>query len=246
MTHHHDARHHQSVYRTLSIMEFLATVPDASAEEIQEATGIPLSSIYRLISPCVDSGVLQKTAVGRYGAGPVSVQLAQQYRDETLGRGLITKTLAELSQQTGEMAAFMVPRGTEALCVESVESRNTLRCSFSVGAAQPLVRGATAVSLLSRLSEERRQEIFHRYNLGHQEVKAIQESCRTALHQGLAVSTGALDIGVWGVSSPVTNTDGSLRGTVTLMAPANRIAHRQQEYIRNVKETAVNLSGGEK
>lgn len=235
-----------SVTRILSILSHLASVPDASVEDLAAQTGTPLSSVYRLLNPAVESGLVQKTAVGRYGAGPAAVQMAEQYREETLGRGLITQTLTQLSQDTGEMAAFMVARGTEALCVDSVESRNTLRCSFSVGAAQPLLRGATAIALLSHSSVERRSTIFQRYDLSDREIAVVERSCEQARHQGFAVSTGALDMGVWGASAPVTSPDGSLRGAVTLMAPANRISHRQQQYVRRVQETAMNLSGGEK
>ncbi|WP_051299427.1 IclR family transcriptional regulator [Arthrobacter castelli] len=240
----HESAQGQSVVRSLSILRALATVPDASVEEIVDRTGIPLSSVYRLLGPLVDSGFLHKSTVGRYGAGPTSVKLAARYRDETLEKGAITSRLTQLSNSSGELVAFVVPQETEALCVQAVESRNTLRCCFSVGASQPLVRGATAISILSRLCEESRSAVFKTYRLDDSDILRIRESCDRAARDGFAISLGELDQGVWGVSSPVTDADDRIRGTVTLMAPANRIHHRQQQLVRQVREAALNLSGG--
>lgn len=233
-----------SLARTMRVLSTLAKVPQASAKEISSATGIPVSTVYRLLVHMVASGFVQKTSARHYGAGPIAVQLAERYRDTTLTTGSVTPYLRQLAQDSGELAAFMVAHGTEAVCVETVESTHTLRCSYTVGASQPLLRGATATALLSRMSSSARADIFDHYQLPVSQRHRIEQSCSQAAATGYAVSSGELDSGIWGASAAVTDAAGILSGVVTLMAPVERSTRRAPQLINLVRRTAESLSGG--
>lgn len=230
--------------RTLEILVALAKVPQATAKELSESTQIPVSSIYRLLTPLVASGFVQKTSARHYSAGPIAVQLSERYRDTTLTTGSVTPQLRQLAQDSGELAAFMVVHGTEAVCVEAVESKHTLRCSYTVGASQPLLRGATATALLSRMPVSSRHAVFEHYRVPSAQRAGIERACAKALADGYAVSTGELDSGIWGASAPVVDDAGVLGGVVTLMAPVERSAHRGPQLIKLIRRTAGALSGG--
>lgn len=230
--------------RVLRVLTALAKVPQASVRELSDATQIPLSSVYRILDDSMASGFIRKTSASHYGAGPVSVQLSERYRDTTAMHGTVTPYLRELSQQTGELTAFMVVHGVEAVCVESVESEQALRCSYTVGASQPLTYGATARTLLGQFTTEDRKDIFEYYSIGRDEQLELDRQCAIANAEGYAVSAGELDEGVWGVSAPVTNSQGELQGAVTLMAPVARAESRDAELIKLTRQTAMALSGG--
>lgn len=230
--------------RALGVLGALAKVPQATVKELSVATRIPVSTIYRLLVPLVASGFVHKTTTRHYGAGPIAVQLSERYRDATLTTGSVTPLLRQLAQDTGELAAFMVVHGTEAVCVDAVESQHTLRCSYTVGASQPLLRGATATALLSHLTAKRRAEIFDYYDVQSGERIERELACERSLSDGYAVSLGALDDGIWGVSVAVADGSGALRGAVTLMAPAHRSTHRSQQLIGFVRRVSEALSGG--
>ncbi|GAA1883634.1 hypothetical protein GCM10009715_32490 [Paeniglutamicibacter psychrophenolicus] len=172
------------------------------------------------------------------------MELAERYRDAHPGTGILASHLRLLAEATGELAAFMVVRGTEAVCVEAVESRHTLRASYSVGAAVPLLRGATATALLSRMPPAARGSILEHYNVPAAQRADIESACAQAQADGYAVSTGELDPGIWGVSVPVPDGRGQLAGTLTLMAPSERSGHREEELIELVRGTADALSEG--
>lgn len=230
--------------RTLSVLGALAKVPQATVKELSETTRIPVSTVYRLLVPLTASGFVHKTTARHYGAGPIAIQLSERYRDATLTTGSVTPLLRQLAQDTGELAAFMVTHGTEAVCVDAVESKHTLRCSYTVGASQPLLRGATATALLSQLTAKRRTEIFDYYDVRREERVERESACERALSVGYAVSLGELDDGIWGASSAVIDGAGMLSGAVTLMAPAHRSAHRSQQLVGSVRRIAETLSGG--
>jgi Transcriptional regulator len=230
--------------RLLQILSSLAKSPQATAKELAESTQIPVSTVYRLLAPLVASGFAQKTSSRHFGAGPIAVQLSERYRDTTLTTGSVTPYLRQLAQDSGELAAFMVAHGSEAVCVEAVESRHTLRCSYTVGASQPLLLGATATALLSRMPMDSRSAVFDHHRIPAAQRERLEQECATALADGYATSIGELDVGIWGVSAPVMDGAGTLDGVVTLMAPVERSAHRRAELIGLVRRTADSLSGG--
>lgn len=235
----------RAVPRTLSILRQLSRSPDLSVLEIAQQTGIPESTVYRILAETNLAGFTRRVGVGRYSAGPASIPFAQRYRDHALDQTAIAAQLDRLVEQSGELAAFLVPYGNEALCVETVETHRTLRCSFSTGATQPMLYGATATALLSRLPQAQRQQVYRHYALDDAAIQRIEGSCRQALTDGYATSVGALDPGVWGVSAPVTDAAGALIGTVTIMAPESRTQGRTTRLIDLVRTTSAELSGGQ-
>ncbi|MEW2354869.1 IclR family transcriptional regulator [Spirillospora sp. NPDC029432] len=231
--------------RLLQVLRLFAREESLTAERIAERTGIPVSTVYRLLAHLTEFDFVRRSPAGpMYAAGPVAVQFAERYRSEALLRTTIGPRLARLSQESGELAAYLVPVGTEALCVDAVEGLRLLRCCYSRGATQPLLRGATAQAILACLPEERRQAVYAAYDLSPEQVGDLEAEHEQVRREGVAVSEGALDEGVWGASSPVLDADGVLGGAVTVMAPAARSTHHRRYYVRLVREAARDLSGG--
>ncbi|GAA1454979.1 IclR family transcriptional regulator [Nocardiopsis tropica] len=229
--------------RLLGVLMVFAEAERATASEASEATGIPVSTVYRMLDRLSATGFVERVGTA-YRAGPVAVRFAEKYRNGALERTAIGPRLERLSHESGELAAFMVPVGTEALCVDAVEGARVLRCCYTRGAAQPLLRGATAEALLAHLPESRRQEVYAAYRLPAERVRALEAAHPLVREQGVAVSESALDEGVWGASAPVLGDSGSLNGVVTVMAPAALTERRRPYYVRLVKEAARDLSGG--
>lgn len=230
--------------RVLLVLGALAKTPRASVKQLAESTKIPPSTLYRLLAPLVASGFARKTSSRHYCAGPVAVQLAERYHDGEPGNGEILDVLSMLADASGELAAFMVVRGTEAVCVEEVESSHTLRAAYSVGVAVPLLRGATAIALLSRMPVLQREEIFEHYGVGSAQRTQIEVACAEAKAAGYALSVGELDPGIWGISAPVLDGQQHLAGTITLMVPIERSNNREEELIKLVRCAAETLSEG--
>ncbi len=172
------------------------------------------------------------------------MHLAEHYHDVDPAIGLLTTYLRRLAETSGELAVFMVVRGTEAVCVEEVESSHTLRASYSVDAPGLLPPGATATALLSRMPAASRGSIFDHHIIPAAQRADIVSSCAQARADGYAVSTGELDPGIRGVSVPALDAQGQLAGTLTLVAPIERSSHREEELIGIVRDTADALSEG--
>lgn len=229
----------------MNILLLFARHRSLSSAQISGLLRIPASTVYRHLQALLQAGfVVESQVIGRYSAGPEVVRLADNYRQEALAQGVVRQRLERLSQQTGELAAFMVQSSGEALCVESVESEHFLSCSYAAGRSRPLLHGASARAILAFLPEEEVGEIFAAQFLTRDEEAAIRDDLENIRERGYSTSSGALAPGIWGVSAPVYNETGSLAGVVTTMVPIERAGtdDARAQFIYSTCEAALDLS----
>ncbi|MGW5124855.1 IclR family transcriptional regulator [Streptomyces sp. NPDC004069] len=215
-------------HRTGAILAVLAEQATVSADEICRHTGIPISAVYRHLNDLVQIGLASPTRTrGRYCAGSLAVLMAENYRREMLGGGAVKSRLTRLASDTGELAAFLIPSGDHVLCVEAADGPRMVKCSFSPGVAQPLTWGASAQAILAHLPADRVAEICAAHRLDPTATESLMVDLRYVRDRGYAMSTGAVDEGVWGVSVPVFDRRGEVTGAVSTMAPQFRVRDHQ-------------------
>ena len=228
----------------MSILLLFARHRSLSSEQISSLLRLPASVVYRHLHTLLQAGfVVESQVIGNYSAGPEVVRLADNYRQEALAQGEVRKRLEQLSQETEELAAYLVQSSQEALCVESVESAHILSCSYSPGRSRPLLHGASARTILAHLPAEEIDGILATRFLQPSEELAIRTDLDEIRTRGYATSSGTLAPGVWGVSAPVFARTG-FAGVVSTMVPQERAATEaeRQAFINRTREAAADLS----
>lgn len=229
----------------MSILLLFARHRTLSSSQISGLLRLPVSTVHRHLQTLLQAGfVVQNQVIGRYSAGPEVVRLADNYRQEALAQGEVRHRLEQLSQDTGELAAYLVQSGNEALCVESVESAHILSCSYAAGRSRPLLNGASARAILAFLPDEERDAILAGHFLRPEEELAVRSDLESIRACGYATSSGALAPGIWGVSAPVLDDGGRLDGVVTTMVPLERAAtdEARAKFISCTRQAAEELS----
>ncbi|MFD3563980.1 IclR family transcriptional regulator [Streptomyces sp. NPDC058686] len=230
-------------HRTGAILVALAEQTTVTAQDLSRRTAIPISAVYRHLNDLVQLGLVSHTRTrGRYCAGSLAVQMAENYRRETLNGGEVKRRLTQLAADTQELAAFLIPSGHQVLCVEAAEGSRMIKCSFSPGLTKPLTFGASAQAILAHLPRERVTTVGEAHGLTPERVAALHVELRRVRDRGYAVSTGAVDEGVWGVSVPVFDRLGQVTGTVSTMAPEFRIRHNHQTLLTLTHAAAQDIS----
>lgn len=215
----------------------------ATAEEISAVTGIPSSAVYRHLTTFVETGLVHQARTrGRYCAGSLTVQMAENYRREVLSQGGVKRRLRRLATDTDELAAFLIARDNDVLCVEAAEGTRVVRCSFSPGLSKPLTFGASAQALLAHLPEDRVARAAAAHGLTPPQVHKLEIDLRRVRGQGFAVSVGQVDPGVWGVSVPVLDRKQNLVGVVSTMAPDFRVRPRHDSLVTLTHAAAQDIS----
>lgn len=224
--------------KALQLLMQVAVSPfPVSAKTLSEQLNVPLSSLYRHLKLLKEWNLIEESVHDKtFVVGPAALLLMHSYETAQHGLDMVETILARLVQQTGEMAAYMVPAGYRALCVRQKESMQALRCSFVQGQSQPLLRGASSKVMLAFMPQSRCEKILRYFNQDHRRDEWEQELTTIRKH-GYAVSTSEIDPGVSGISAPVMK-GSKLLGAVSVMAPAHRVEKDKQRIILHVLQAA--------
>lgn len=228
--------------RALLVLSVLAQSKAAmTAAELMQAAGLSQSTLYRQIAVLRRWGFVMESE-GRYSPGPVSVQLASGFdgnSDLVMAARADMRALAELSH---ESVALVTAVNDRVVCLEMIDSEQSLRCSFDRGRSVPARDGASAKCLLAHMPVDRRDAL-----LDGLDEPAARRAARVAELDaiglaGHAVTQGEVDAGVWGVSAPLLATGRRLRGAITLMAPLTRVDGMEAALLHMTVVTAARIS----
>ena len=232
--------------RVLLVLSALASHGKAmSVKDLLGVTGLAQSTLYRQIALLKRWGFVSENA-GYYAPGPISLQLALGFDGNSLLVEASRNEMQQLARFSQESIGLVVAVNNQVMCLEMIDSRHSLRCSFEKGRAVALKAGASAKSLLAFMPERARTDaldsMFHDDIADRATIEAELEQIRT---QGFAVSDSEVDPGVWGVSVPIYHRAGraaSSSASITLMAPSTRAAGRERQFIDATVRSARAIS----
>lgn len=213
----------RSVRRALDILSLLTEEqPVVSLRAVVEATGLPKTTVVRLVQTLEQYGLLWGTEAG-YMAGPglwrwaylaaSSWRLPEETAD--LLRGLVDRH--------GETVNLMIRRDVHRVCVAQQESPKPLRHVVRIGDELPLWAGASSKILLAGADDGllSRIALLSPYGEGH--VAQLRAWSDEAASEGFAVSHGERETGLTAVAVPVRAANGSVAASLSLSGPSSRL-----------------------
>ena len=232
-----------STDRVLQVLAVLAQHGRAmSAAELMQCTGLARSTLYRQLGRLKDWGFVSEIDAN-YAPGPLSLQLALGFDLASNVMRVARPEMEALSRQSHESVGLIVAVNDRAVCLDMVESSQSLRCSFEKGRSVPLRAGASAKCVLAHLPETARHAVLDvHYSAGSPEWTAARQELDAIRQAGFAASAGEVDAGVWGVSAPVFAAPRHAAGAITLMAPISRAQGQETSLTRMTVVAAARIS----
>ncbi len=232
-----------SADRVLQVLAVLAQNGRAmSASELMLKTGLARSTLYRQLGRLKDWGFVSEINAC-YAPGPLSLQLALGFDLASNIMHAARPEMETLSRQSNESVGLMVAVNDRAICLDMVESRHSLHCSFEKGRSVSLRDGASAKCVLAHLPElQRRAVLDMQYAPGSAEWRAADEVLAAIREAGCATSAGEVDDGVWGLSAPVFAAPRHAVGAITLMAPISRVQGQESAFTQMTVIAAARIS----
>jgi len=229
--------------RVLQVLAVLAQQGRAmSAAELMERTGLARSTLYRQLGRLKRWGFVSEVD-GSYAPGPLSLQLALGFDLASNVMRLARPEMEALARQSHESVGLIVAVNDRAVCLDMVDSHQSLRCSFEKGRSVPLRAGASAKCVLAHLSTAARDAVLDvHYPSGSVEWRAAAQELDAIRQVGYAVSTGEVDAGVWGVSAPVFGSPRHAVAAITLMAPSSRAQGQEPALTQMTVVAAARIS----
>lgn len=221
----------------------------AGVSEISRSTGLPISTVHRLLGILVSSGFARFDQEGRqYTLGLRVFELSHRV---SLARGLSEVALPvmrRLVKETGEPSLLSVPDGLEMVFVERVEGWRRIQIRGTVGERGPLYCTSLGKALVAFMPEEEREDLIRRLELKKiapntitdpDELRAELELTR---RRGYGIADEEREEGVRSLGAPILGSRGKPIAAVCISVPVFRVSREAlEEFAPMVQGAAAEI-----
>jgi DNA-binding IclR family transcriptional regulator len=206
----------RSVQRAYSILAvFGAELPTASMTQIARLTGLPVSTVSRLLATLEAMDFVRRDGAGQYSLGLRMLQLGIAARHSFNFIDVAEPFLVSLNEATGENANLAVECDAEHFTyVRQLMSRHPIRHASWAGRLLPLKDSANGAALRGRVGPA-----------------------------GYAFTHKTIEPDVCAVAAPIRDGGGTVVGSIGVTGPVYRIAERTlHEYGALVVQAAAKIT----
>ncbi len=124
--------------------------PELTVQEIAERVEQPKSTVYRYLALLAEKGLLERgSAEHRYRLGLRILELSRLVRQQLSLADLALPVMREIAAASEETVMLAIPEKARVICVEQVESHQSLRVSFARGMTFPFHASSPSKALLA-------------------------------------------------------------------------------------------------
>ena len=241
----------QSLERIVSILDcFTLEEPVLGVREAARKAGLSSSTAGRLMANMKSLGMLNQDPESQaYMMGAKVLAWAGIYTVTSDIRSISLPVMVRLQEETRETISLYVLEGNERVCVERLESPETVRIVARIGRRIPLYAGSAGKVFLAFLPDARREEILNSIDLKPMTRRTITDldelkSDLNKIHRrGFAVSKGEWILEAAGVAGPIFDQYGRITAALTISGPAQRFTEEKiNDMVPLVKSGAEEIS----
>jgi IclR family acetate operon transcriptional repressor len=225
--------------KALDVLDAVGSAPAGlSQPELATRLGLPRTTLYRLLGTLVARGLLRRDPARRvYGLGARCFEYARStyaMPDLVAAAGAELRALRDM---TGETTYLATRDGHEVIALERCDGAHSQRSHTEPGQRKPLHCTSQGKAILSALPAEQRDAIVKELHLTPVTPRSITDRRRLAAELRLTATRGwAIDDeeivpGVRCCGAPIIDTEGQVRGAISVAGPAFRLTVERLELI---------------
>jgi DNA-binding IclR family transcriptional regulator len=220
--------------------------PSLTLRDIQQATGIPSSTVQRLVTNLVAHGFLDRVD-DRFRIGVKMAYWAAAAAKELDVLAVVNPVLKDLRDVTGETACFFRVEGEHRVCIAVADTHHGLRRDMPVGRIAPLSVGASGRVLLAWNADLAEQVLGHELPQLTDSTVTNRDELRRLIKQtaadGYAITVGERVDSASGIAAPVFDSAADLVGAVVVQGPTLRMPYEKcVEWVDVVVEHAERIT----
>jgi IclR family acetate operon transcriptional repressor len=236
-----------AVERTVAVLRALAgSPPGASLTELVKATGIPTSTLHRMLTVLRGTALVRETADGRYALAAGTMTLARSYLDGLDLRQEAVRVMGPLSARTGETCHLGVLALVHVVYIEKIDSPSPVRMHSRVGQTNPALTTAIGRAILAYSPAHVLDEVLEaRARLSGEPADraAVDALLARVRADGYASDLQENELGICCVAAPVFDHTGHVAAGLSISAPATRFDTEAAGRLGpQVREAAEELS----
>jgi IclR family transcriptional regulator, KDG regulon repressor len=241
----------QSIERAVTILDcFTLDEPMMGVRDVARKANLSSSTTGRLMAALKKLGILnQDPDTLAYMMGSKVLAWAGIYTVTSDVRALALPVMVHLQEQTHETISLYVMEGNDRVCIERLESTETVRIVARVGRRIPLYAGSAGKVFLAYMPEARRDEILAGIELVPMTRRTITDldelkaNLSKIKKQGFAVSKGEWVLEASGVAAPIFDQFKRITAALTISGPGQRFTEEKiHEIAVLVKPAAEKIS----
>lgn len=240
----------QSVARASEILKAFIKADSWGPTELAQHVGLHKSVVHRLLVTLAGSGVLTRNAVtGQYSLGAVIAQLRPRGGFSGAVKQIARPYLQRLASASGETVCLCVREESHGLCIDYVDSPQSMRFTVSTGQTFPLNAGCVGKVILAFQPQDFIEELIARKALKRYTPNTITDpkKLRAELLRirklGYAFSDSEITPGSRSVGAPVYGPDGAVFASLAISAPSFRMPDSELDRFTDmVRSEAAGLS----
>ncbi|MDQ0243643.1 DNA-binding IclR family transcriptional regulator [Bacillus fengqiuensis] len=235
----------KTVVRSMDILNLFLTHSKLSFNEMVQLSGIPKTSVYRMVMSLEEMGLLDKDEDGKYSLGLLFLQFGHLVAERLDIRQVALPIMQKLHDEVGEAVNLIVQDGKEAIYIEKLDTKQPVRLYTAIGRRTPLYAGACSRVILSFLPHHEREEYLDEIELKPIASGTItdKEKLRLLLKEsqetGYTVSYSELENYTSAIAAPIFNHKGEVTAGISI---AGLDVNYQQERLPELSEKVKNAA----
>jgi DNA-binding IclR family transcriptional regulator len=212
--------------RVFSILRvFSRGHPHRQLTEISRISGLPLSTVHRLLAELVDCGALERSPEDRtYNIGPLIWELGSLSSRSVDLREVALPFLSDVHAATGQNVVLAVRDDMDAIYIEHISGPRSVRMLNHVATRYPLHASGVGLVLLAHGPWELRQAVlnsqlraFTRHTITDSEE--LRRALDRVKRDGYAVSLRQIEELSMSVAAPIRDASGEVTAAISIVAP---------------------------
>lgn len=221
----------QSLQRAFDILETIGnSAKGVSLREITEKTGLPKTTVYRLLGNLESRGYVRCTSGGHYELGLKLLMMSQRVEQKFQLKHVARPIIQQLRDYSGETVHLGVLENNRVMYMDSVESHHPIRLVARVGATNSIHCTSLGKALLINRDDKAIAKILDlqvmekrtAYTITHAKAFLAQMADVRKLGYALDDQESAEDCRC--VGAPIYDHQGQVVGAISISGPVSRFS----------------------
>lgn len=212
----------KTVVRTMDILNLFIDHPELTFQEIIDLSGIPKTSVYRMLKSLEEMQFLEKGPDAKYRLGLIFLKFGSLVSSRLDLRTIAYPIMQELHDDVEEAVNLILRQGDEAVYIEKIDLKQKVRLYTAIGKKSPLYAGACSRIILSFLSEDEIREYVRKTELRKFALETITDeqqlykTIEQARMDGYTVSNSELENHTTSIAAPIFNHKGDVIAGISI------------------------------
>lgn len=245
----HDKIENQSSYstsllKTLSILDQFAKVDELGIKELSTNTGIPASTVQRIVNTLVMRQYLEQNPYTlKYSLGIALYNLCGNYSNNKKWIEQVQVQMEHLVEQHQETVNLGVLQDDHIVYLTKADSPQVLRPNFTVGSHYPVLTTSLGRCLLAYQTKAKQEKWFEVNGIPEAEAAKYFDLFAEIRKNGYAVEDEKFQVGLFCIAAPVFQANNQIVAAISMTIPKARLDYAKlNAMIADLQQTAAQIS----